>query len=67
MNKSNNKDESLDDIQRFVESQRPENTNKKLQPKFLETVLCNHKPERKLDEISACEFNILFLCRFLQL
>ena len=67
MNESNNKDESLDDIQRFVESQRPENTNKKLQPKCLETVLCNHKPERKLDEISASEFNILFLCRFLRL
>ncbi len=29
LNESKNKDENLDDIQRFVESERPKNTNKK--------------------------------------
>ena len=49
MNESSNKDESLDDIQRFVESQRSENTNKKITTyKCLETVLCNRKRSKKV-------------------
>ncbi len=39
----------LDDIQRFVESQRPESTNTKITTyKCLEAVLCNHKGSKKV-------------------
>ncbi len=65
VNENNNKHESLDDIQHFIEAQRPENTTKKTNydlnvwNRYCETV----NEVRKLNEIPANELNLL-LCRF---
>ncbi len=65
VNENNNKHESLDDIQHFIEAQRPENTTKKTNydlnvwNRYCETV----NEVRKLNEIPANELN-LSLCRF---
>ena len=57
MNESNKKDECLDDVQRFVESQRLETLIKILQP-----INDKKRCKKVRRNIPASELNILLLC-----